>query len=179
MQKDCLIIPTNNAKGYETASEGDSINFQNLPSKTRRGRVGKQIAQTLDTAGSIGVVTDMQKLEINLISKNKALQETIDNNDLKDGEIKALDIYNKSVHDNFPTLKEPHHNDRGLFDGKCIRRLTEIECERLQGFPDDWTKFGNYDGTIKPIAKTQRYKLLGNAVTATIVKLVASRLKLL
>ena len=58
-----------------------------------------------------------------------------------------------------------------------IRRLTEIECERLQGFPDNWTLYGNYDGTIKPIAKTQRYKLIGNAVTVDIVELIAKRLK--
>ena len=57
-----------------------------------------------------------------------------------------------------------------------IRRLTEIECERLQGFPDNWTQFGNYDGEIKKIAKSQRYKLLGNAVTVNIVQLIAERL---
>ena len=59
-----------------------------------------------------------------------------------------------------------------------IRYLTEIECERLQGFPDNWTQYGNYDGTIKPIAKTQRYKLIGNAVTVDIVELIAKRLKI-
>lgn len=58
-----------------------------------------------------------------------------------------------------------------------IRRLTEIECERLQGFPDDWTKFGNYDGKIKEIPKTQRYKLLGNAVTVNVVETIARKLK--
>ena len=58
-----------------------------------------------------------------------------------------------------------------------IRYLTEIECERLQGFPDNWTQYGNYNGTIKPIAKTQRYKLIGNAVTVDIVELIAKRLK--
>ena len=58
-----------------------------------------------------------------------------------------------------------------------MRRLTEIECERLQGFPDNWTQYGNYDGVIKPIAKTQRYKLIGNAVTVDIVELIAKRLK--
>ncbi|WP_312900249.1 DNA cytosine methyltransferase [Chryseobacterium taichungense] len=59
-----------------------------------------------------------------------------------------------------------------------IRRLTEIECERLQGFPDDWTKFGNYDGTVKEIPKTQRYKMLGNAVTVKVVEEIAKRLLL-
>lgn len=58
-----------------------------------------------------------------------------------------------------------------------IRRLTENECERLQGFPDDWTQFGNYEGTVKPISKTQRYKMLGNAVSVPVITEIAHRLK--
>lgn len=58
-----------------------------------------------------------------------------------------------------------------------IRKLTEIECERLQGFPDDWTKYGLYeDGKVKPIPKTARYEMLGNAVTVKIVKAIGERL---
>ena len=57
-----------------------------------------------------------------------------------------------------------------------IRRLTEIECERLQGFDDNWTKYGNYNGTVKDISKTQRYKMLGNAVTTRIVEMIGIRL---
>ena len=60
-----------------------------------------------------------------------------------------------------------------------IRYLTEIECERLQGFPDNHTQYGDYNGIIKPIANTQRYKLIGNAVTVDIVELIAKRLKLI
>ena len=41
-----------------------------------------------------------------------------------------------------------------------IRRLTPIECERLQGFPDGWTE---------GISDTQRYKCLGNAVTVNVI----------
>ncbi len=57
-----------------------------------------------------------------------------------------------------------------------IRRLTEIECERLQGFPDNWTAFGDYDGVVKPVPQTQRYKQCGNAVTVDIVRLIGERL---
>lgn len=60
-----------------------------------------------------------------------------------------------------------------------IRRLTEIEVERLQGFPDNHTQYGNYDGVIKKIPKTQRYKLMGNAVMVDMVKAVAGRIKLI
>ncbi|QDP61486.1 MAG: putative cytosine-specific methyltransferase [Prokaryotic dsDNA virus sp.] len=58
-----------------------------------------------------------------------------------------------------------------------VRRLTPVECERLQGFPDDWTLEGDYDGEIKPVSNTQRYKMCGNAVTVDVVAAVAKRIK--
>ena len=51
-----------------------------------------------------------------------------------------------------------------------IRRLTPTECERLQGFPDDWTKYGLFAGVVKEISDTQRYKTLGNAVTTNVIR---------
>jgi len=66
----------------------------------------------------------------------------------------------------------------GVQIDNTIRRLTEIECERLQGFPDNWTMFGDYDGTIKEVAKTQRYKQLGNAVTTDMPRMIAERLSM-
>ena len=74
-----------------------------------------------------------------------------------------------------PTISSNAFQENNLLCG--IRRLTEIECERLQGFPDNFTQYGDYNGIIKPIAKTQRYKLIGNAVTVDIVELIAKRLK--
>ena len=47
-----------------------------------------------------------------------------------------------------------------------IRKLTPRECERLQAFPDDWTKYGK-DGEL--ISDTQRYKCCGNAVTTNVI----------
>ena len=58
-----------------------------------------------------------------------------------------------------------------------IRRLSPIECERLQGFPDDWTSEGDYDGEIKDVSNTQRYKMCGNAVTVDVVTAVVERIK--
>jgi len=55
----------------------------------------------------------------------------------------------------------------GVSDGQNIRRLTPLECERLQGFPDGWTE---------GISDTQRYKCLGNAVSVPVVKTVGERL---
>lgn len=72
---------------------------------------------------------------------------------------------------------------------KEFRFFTEIECERLQGFdtswrdgtqPRNWTKWGIYDPTkpdqVKEISRTQRYKLIGNAVTVDVVAVIANRL---
>ena len=58
-----------------------------------------------------------------------------------------------------------------------IRYLTEIECELLQGFSENWTQYGDYNGKIKAIPQKERYKLIGNAVTVDIVELIAKRLK--
>lgn len=48
-----------------------------------------------------------------------------------------------------------------LVQTNAVRRLTPLECERLQGFPDGWTEQG-HDG--KPISDSARYKALGNSL---------------
>ena len=53
-----------------------------------------------------------------------------------------------------------------------IRRLTPIECERLQGFPDDWTRYG----TEGEISDSQRYKMCGNAATVDVVQAVGKQI---
>ena len=62
------------------------------------------------------------------------------------------------------------HNDCGIVEGTNIRRLTPTECERLQGFPDGWTK---------DQSDTQRYKQLGNAVSVPVVKEVIKKMSFL
>ena len=107
--------------------------------------------------------------------KYEAANKLVRKNTLVEGEVKGLDFYNQSVRDVIPTLTDPKHNSQGLFDGYRIRRLTPIECERLQGFPDDHTAFGNYDGEVKPVSNSQRYKQCGNAVTVDVVLAVAKK----
>jgi len=47
----------------------------------------------------------------------------------------------------------------GVFDGYHVRKLTPIECERLQGLPDNWTA---------GVSDTQRYKMIGNGMAQPI-----------
>lgn len=49
------------------------------------------------------------------------------------------------------------------------RRLTPLECERLQGYEDDYSKYG-CDGKL--ISNTQRYRMIGNAVSVPVVKAI-------
>lgn len=63
VQKDnYLCIPEATSKGYAEAYEGDSINLEHPNSTTRRGRVGKQMANTFDTACNQGVVTPRYRI---------------------------------------------------------------------------------------------------------------------
>ena len=58
-------------------------------------------------------------------------------------------------------------NNDLLFHQSVVRRLTPRECERLQGFPDDWTKGGK---------DAPRYRTLGNAVTVPVANWIARRI---
>jgi len=57
-------------------------------------------------------------------------------------------------------------------DGR-LRRLTPTECERLQAFPDGWTKTGILG---EEFTDRQRYKMLGNAVTTNVIQSVFERI---
>lgn len=74
----------------------------------------------------------------------------------------------------FKTNGEPmftltQQDQHGVYDGQKIRRLTPLEWERLQGFPDNWT-----DG----LSDTQRYKCVGNAVTVPVIEYILSSITL-
>ena len=74
-----------------------------------------------------------------------------------------------------PTLNTMQGGNRQPFISQepRIRRLTPVECERLQGFPDNWTALGVND---EPISDTQRYKMCGNAVTTNVIQAVFERI---
>jgi len=57
--------------------------------------------------------------------------------------------------------------------GAIPRRLTPMECERLQGFPDNWTQV-EHNG--KPMADGPRYRMMGNAVTVNVVEWIGRRI---
>jgi hypothetical protein len=71
-----------------------------------------------------------------------------------------------------PTISGSHPPGIALPASMVVRRLTPVECERLQGFPDGWTDIGTAE---KPTSDTHRYKELGNAVTVNVAEWIARR----
>ena len=71
----------------------------------------------------------------------------------------------------------PTSDNLPMVNQTSIRRLTPVECMRLQGFPDNHNEFGLLDGKKVAISDTQRYKQAGNAVTVDVVAAVARKIK--
>ena len=60
-----------------------------------------------------------------------------------------------------------------------VRRLTPLECERLQGYPDGWTDIGEWvdsKGKKHKEADSPRYKALGNSIALPFWKVLAKRI---
>lgn len=103
-------------QGYAIAEQGDSVNVSFPTSTTRRGRVGKQVAQTLQ-AGEVNQGVVMKDIR--------------------------------------------------------IRKLTPLECWRLQGFTDE--QF--YKAKDSGVSNSQLYKQAGNSVTVNVVDVIVKQLK--
>lgn len=84
-----------------------------------------------------------------------------------------------------PTLTCTHGGEpvvcynNGVNVRSILRRLTPLECERLQGYPDGWTDIGEWtdsNGKTKKSSDTARYKALGNSIALPPWKWVMKRL---
>src|SRR5699024_1508669 len=102
-------------RGYAVAEQGDSVNVSYPSSKTRRGRVGKQVAQTLQ-AGEVNQGVVMEDLR--------------------------------------------------------IRKLTPLECWRLQSFTDEQFHKAKDSG----VSNSQLYKQSGNAITISVADAIIKKI---
>lgn len=144
-----ILVREATKQGYAVAGVGDSINFSHPNSKTRRGRVGKNIANTLLTSDEQGVVLPQ------IIQKPHG--------------------FNKGgVHNIAPTLTKSSYQENNFLkiEGVSIRKLTPRECWRLQGFPD-WA----FDKAQEVNSNSQLYKQAGNSVTVNVIEEIAKRLR--
>lgn len=135
-------------QGFAIAEPGDSINLEHPNSKTRRGRVGKEVAQTLTTSCNQAVI---EPTIIDDTYKNREPREYTDSS---------------------PTLRSERSGLK-VNNGIRIRKLTPKECWRLQGFPDEYFHRAKSSG----VSDSQLYKQAGNSVTVNVVYEIARRLK--
>jgi len=143
-----IKIKSNTLKGYDIATENDSINFAVPNSETRRGRVGKGVAQTLDTQCNQGVIIDDTNL----------------------GFSKEPIIYDRFS----PTLRSERFGLKTFSKDFRIRKLTPLECFRLQDFPDSHVKKCVDAG----LSNSSLYKQAGNSITVRVLELIIRKLKL-
>jgi DNA (cytosine-5)-methyltransferase 1 len=147
-------------QGYAIAQEGDAVNFQFPDSNTRRGRIGKQMANTLEASGiNQGVVEaevqSMKIAEFTAIQKTHGCSTTVKYDET--GTLQAARV------DKVPMVVSPKYR---------IRKLTVAECFALQGFPDDvWQRL-----SAAGISNSQGYKQAGNAVTVNVISALGKRL---
>jgi DNA (cytosine-5)-methyltransferase 1 len=85
-------------------------------------------------------------------------------------------IYN--IDANYYKGIDNHQQRTGVITDQGIRRLTPLECERSQGFPDKYTKIGlTEEGKCVKISDQQRYKMIGNAVTTNVAEWILDRIR--
>jgi DNA (cytosine-5)-methyltransferase 1 len=153
-QDNYIQIKSATSKGYETATEGDSINFSVPNSETRRGRVGKGVAQTLDTKCNQGVIQLNQ-------SKESGGKQPYQQNRIYDSNAlcPALNAGQQTWGGNIITLPNNYQ----------IRRLTPRECFRLMDFPDTFTW---------PVSDSQAYKQAGNSIVVNVLYKILKNLNI-
>ena len=167
-----IQVNSANKKGYEIASIGDSINLTHPGSKTRRGRVGKEVAQTLDCACNQAVVEINNPLKeicptiaINSRQENNSLIEPIP---LQLGNSKSRGEHIGKSGDSAFCLRASQCN--GIIENDYrIRKLTPRECFRLQDF-DDTFKF--------VVSNSQLYKQAGNSISVNISEMIFRQIEL-
>lgn len=183
-----IKIKSATKQGFEIAREGDSINLSQPNSETRRGRVGKEVAQTLDTscnqAVMIGAFIGRNPDNTSDRTTGAPMQQT-------------LEINTKGTSNTITSVQKDNvvvelRNDEGIRyfkDGLCgtirtidagrdkhviennyrIRKLTVRECFRLMDFPDSFTS---------PVSNSQAYKQAGNSIVVNVLAEIIKKLNL-
>ncbi|WP_273731363.1 DNA cytosine methyltransferase [Leuconostoc mesenteroides] len=171
-----VMVKEATKKGYDIATVGDSINISQPNSKTRRGRVGHGIANTLVTGSE--QATLIAKPHFGRLGAQAV--ETANNNKIEHGD--CIEPYNKRVRSDklSGTLTtRPEGLKTAMIPvveteiGYRIRKLTPRETWRLQAFPDELFDKAQQAG----LSDSQLYKQAGNSVTVNVIEYIGNLLK--
>ena len=155
-----IAIKEATKQGYAEAEPGDSVNLEQPNSKTRRGRVGKGIAQTLTTSCNQGVVENNRFFKQTL--------KTLKENDCAYGD--TINGYNEKVDKTgvCPTVTTRPEGFKtaiiAVDKNIRIRKLTPLECWRLMGFTDE-----DFKKSQQVNSNSQLYKQAGNSIVKQVL----------
>lgn len=132
--EDGYEVRENTAKGYAVAKLGDSVNISQPNSKTRRGRVGKGVANTLLCNDQMAVLTDDRELVI-AASRGRNSRDPSDR--IKGVTTKQrLEVNKRGVVNTLTSVQKDNLLIENPSTNYRIRKLTPLECYRLMGFTD-------------------------------------------
>jgi DNA (cytosine-5)-methyltransferase 1 len=164
-----LTIPIH-AQATQYSGGGDNRNNDGKGNGLGIGKPGDPM-NTLDTSSRHAVATSFN---VNARpDEMKFLEEQSNALTVSQNSGVAIDIYNLTTNKNTSqTIRNGTDIDHvgGLMKNMVVRRLTEIECERLQGFPD------NYTNIKENCPSGARYKALGNSMAVPVMKWIGERI---
>lgn len=165
VEKETLIVPANNNTGYDTAAEGDGIGIAYPNSTTRRGRVGHEVAKTITTGDSQGVVVD-KSVKPSVAKNFEREKEQIATTDKEIYQCECENQWqdNKVGCKISPSLRANNNSTYGLTGNLRIRKLTPKECWRLMGFDDK-----DFEKAEKVNSNAQLYKQAGNSIVVDVL----------
>ena len=157
-----ILIKNATKKGYLMADDGDGIDTAYPDSKTRRGRVQKNMAHTITTDDSKGVVigtiyTNVSKRFQRGVYKNLSRTVKANNHDLS--------VVIAASRGRYP--KNPSDRKAGNNNLQQIRKLTPKECWRLMGCSDE-----DFHKAEQVNSNSQLYKQAGNAIVVDVLETI-------
>lgn len=190
-----LPIKSFTKSGYQIAKPDDSIDLAYPNLNSRRGRVGKQIAHTLTTSSIQGVYFVDMNPEPKITELARCITARQDSGignrkgehsgvlELADtGPRAVINPYRETVRQQGRRMKEPEEpmftlttqDIHGISENDRIRKLTPLECWRLQGFTDE--QFYRAKNIAK-LSDARLYKMAGNAVSVPVITAIGQKIK--
>lgn len=158
-----LLIKNATKKGYDEAIEGDSVNLAYPNSKTRRGRVGHQISQTLTANDNMAV------LEAPFIAASRGRNPNNPNSREAGQHLEQrLEPNMNGTSNCISTVQKDNYV---VEKNIKIRKLTPLECWRLMGFADE-----DFKKAEEVSSNSQLYKQAGNSIVVKVLEKILKKL---
>ena len=177
---DKLRHPEATKKGYAEAGDGEGLDLTFPQSKTRRGRAMKDKSNCLTAAShEMGVVVKSYR-EVRTEDAKKQRKEHREKTGEDFTPFRAKELVvreDEKVGTVTPSLNNDHKISIETEKKLVWRKLTPLECERLQTVPDGYTLVLDENGK-QLVSDSQRYKMLGNGWTIDVITHIMKNMEL-